>query len=121
MVEVVQSVSDAIVMTARLKTLAERFEDADFKLLVADLTLTLAGIRMSLATLLGENADLKQKLRGREQEGADPCPKCKGLTYHLNSSAPDPTYWEVGGIQRRYKCSFCGFSESRFFVPTDEL
>jgi hypothetical protein len=63
-----------------------------------------------------ENAELKAKVRELDSAEADPCPKCRKRGWQLESSEPDDMFGELGGIRRLYKCSFCGFSESKLIT-----
>ena len=42
-----------------------------------------------------------------------PCPKCSASSFRLEGSKPDPKMGAVGLFRRDYRCSECGFAESR--------
>ena len=112
MVEVLSSVTAAINIAKKLLEVSERTRDADSKLLVADLTINLAEIKVQLAEVMEENTQLKAKINA---EG-EPCPKCRKLGWHVESSVPDSLMGQVGGIRRTYECSYCGFSEQHLWA-----
>ena len=113
MVEVLSAVTAAINIAKKLLEVSERTRDADSKLLVAELTMKLADIKMQLAEMMEENTRLKAKINA---EG-EPCPKCRKLGWHVESSAPDSLMAQVGGIRRTYECSYCDFSEEHLWAP----
>jgi regulator of replication initiation timing len=118
MVGLLSSITTAITIAKRLRDVSDKIKDADFKNLLAELTLNLADIKMQLAEVLEENTQLKAKVRALEAVEGDPCPKCHKRGWEIESSSPDPTFGELGGIQRIYKCSLCGFTENKFISPS---
>jgi len=80
-------------------------------MLVADLNLELAEIKMQLAGVLEENTRLKSRISDLESIEGEKCPKCRKQGWQLESSQPDPLFGQAGGIRRLYKCTLCGFSE----------
>jgi len=71
-----------------------------------------------------ENIELREKILSLEQrikqiedfEG-EPCPRCRKPAWVLESSEPDKTFGELGGLHRIYKCSECGSTESQLITP----
>jgi hypothetical protein len=41
------------------------------------------------------------------------CPKCRQAGWQIESSAPDDVFADLGVSTRVYKCTFCGFTESK--------
>ena len=113
MTDIISTISSAITLTRRLKTISDNIKDAEIKNLLADLSLQLADAKLKLASILEENAALKQRIKENENIEGDPCPKCRMRSYQLVSSKPDDIFGEAGGIRRLYKCSSCGFSEEK--------
>ena len=71
--DVVASIHHAIEITAKLRTLAKKVEDADFKMLLADLSneladakLDLANLKAEMASLKSENNELRSKIGAKE-------------------------------------------------------
>jgi hypothetical protein len=117
MTDVMQSLSHAIDIAKRLREMNEKVKNADFANLIADLNLEFADVKLKLAGVMEENLKLKETIRALESVEGEPCPKCRKRTYELESSRPDPTFGDMGAIQRTYKCSLCGFSEQKLIVP----
>lgn len=115
--DIVTMLSTAITLAARLKKISENIKDAEFKNLLADLSLELADAKMKLASLVEENTELKVKLKAIEKAEGDPCPKCHERGWHLEDSKPDKIFGDLGGMRRIYKCSFCGFTEEKLVSP----
>ena len=118
MPEIMSSISSAITIAKKLKVVSDKVKDADFKNLLADLNLELAGIKMQLAEVMEENIRQKAKISDLESTEGEKCPKCRKRGWQLESSNPDPVFGEVGGIHRTYKCTLCGFSEGMLLTPS---
>jgi ribosomal protein L37E len=117
MVEIISSISNAISLVSRLKKISENVRDAELKNLLADLSLELAEAKMKMASLIGENVDLQNRIRELESVEGDPCPRCRKRGWHIEKSEPDENFGEMGGIRRTYQCSLCGFTEERLIIP----
>ena len=115
--EVISSVSNAIALVSRLKKVSENIRNAEFKNLLADLSLELAEAKIKMASLITENAELQNKITELESLEGDPCPKCRKRTWQIEKSEPDEIYGIVGGIRRTYLCSACGFTEQKLIKP----
>jgi hypothetical protein len=62
-----------------------------------------------------ENLSLKQRIELSEK--GEHCPKCRKGYWNLVESNPHPTFGELGVLERKYKCSECGFTENQTFDP----
>ena len=116
MTDIISTISSAISIASRLKTISDNIKDAEFKNLLADLSLELADVKLKLANIIEENTVLKQRIKEIEVAQGDPCPKCRKRTFELVSSKPDIIFGEARGIRRLYKCSSCGFSEEKLIT-----
>lgn len=74
MADVVTSIQHAIEVVGKLRALSKKIEEADFKMLLADLSgnladakLELANVKGEMASLLSENRSLKAQLESRQQ------------------------------------------------------
>ncbi|MFY9619060.1 MAG: hypothetical protein WAM70_16350 [Pyrinomonadaceae bacterium] len=114
--EVISSVTKAIALVSRLKKIGENIRDAEFKNVLADLSLELAETKLKMASLIGENADLHNRIRELESAEGDPCPKCRKRGWHVEKSEPDEIFGDLGGIRRTYLCSYCGFTEQELIT-----
>ena|SRR5688572_25375111 len=117
MVEIISSVTNAISLVSRLRKISDNIRDAEFKNLLADLSLELADVKLKMAGLLNENLDLQNKIKELESVEGNPCPKCRKRGWQIEKSEPDRVFRKVGGIRRTYKCAFCGFSEEELIKP----
>jgi ribosomal protein L37E len=113
MADLVSTVSTALTIVSRLKEISDKVRDAEFRNLVADLSIELAEVKLKVAGLLEENAKLRQQLNELDTTPADPCPRCRKRTYVVTKSVPDKQFGELGGIRRTYACSSCGFTEEK--------
>lgn len=117
MADLISSVSTAITLATRLREISKNIEDAEFKNLLADLSLELADAKLKIADLISENAEIKEKLRSLTSANGEICPKCNNRTFELISTKPHPIFSEVGAKEREYKCSECGFAEAKLIQP----
>jgi len=116
MSEIFAVVAKAIGTMQKLKEVSDKIKDADMRNLVADLNLDLADIKMKLAEISNENRELKEKILDRE--GPERCPSCKARDWRLVSNHRDATFGDLGAFNRVYKCSACGYSETKLITPS---
>lgn len=112
MADILGSLSAALAIASRLKTISDHVRDAEFKKLLADLNMELAEAKMKMVDLVEESARLKERVRELEKVEGDRCPKCHKMAWQLESSRADSTFGDLGVKQRTYKCSACGFAET---------
>jgi uncharacterized protein with PIN domain len=81
-------------------------------------------LREAALALQEENINLKNqvlelqgKVRKLEAFEGEPCPKCRKPAWIVESSKPDRTFGDLGGIRRVYRCTECGFTESQLVTP----
>ena len=85
---------------------------------IANLQGRLIDVQQQALGLQNENQELRDEIKQlntklAETVEAEPCPSCRRKGWHVESSAPDPTFGDLGGARRVYRCSFCNFSESK--------
>jgi hypothetical protein len=78
---------------------------------ISDSKEALLSAQEMISQLRSENERLKTKLA--ETVDAEPCPRCLKKGWHVETTAPDPMFGELGVACRVYKCSFCQFTENR--------
>jgi hypothetical protein len=88
---------------------------------VANIQGQLIDVQQKTLALQSENQtqrDEINQLKAQLAETAefDPCPRCRKKGWHVASSDRDPTFGDLGGSHRVYKCSFCGLTEGRLFT-----
>ena len=82
---------------------------------IADSKESLLDAQEQISKLQAQIRDLSAKLA--ETVDSEPCPSCRRKGWHVESSEPDPTFGDLGGVRRLYRCQFCGFSESQLITP----
>lgn len=117
MADLLSSVSTAISLATRLREIGKNIEDAEFKNILADLSLELADSKLKMADLISENAALKEKLAALTSATGELCPKCNNRTFELVSTKPHKTMGRLGAMERVYTCSSCNFSEPKLVTP----
>lgn len=117
MADIISSVSTAISLAARLREISKSIENAEFKNLLADLSLELAEAKLKMADLISENAAMKEKINSLTSATGEVCPRCNNRTFEIISTRKHPTFGRLGAKEREYKCSGCGFAETKFVEP----
>ncbi|WP_217475636.1 hypothetical protein [Stutzerimonas stutzeri] len=117
MSDLISAITTAVSLASRLREISKNIEDAEFKNILADLSLELADTKLKVAGLLTENTELKEKLRALTSATGESCPSCNNRTYKITSTKPHPTFGDLGCKERQYTCSTCGFSEAVLVDP----
>ncbi|ASD68501.1 hypothetical protein [Pseudoalteromonas piscicida] len=117
MADILTTVSTAITLATRLREVGKNIEDAEFKNLLADLSLELADAKLKIADLVSENVSLKEKLEDITSASGERCPSCNNRTFKIISTRPHPTFGRLGAKEREYKCSTCNFEETKMIEP----
>lgn len=117
MTDLVSSISTVISLATRLRDINENIKSAEFKNLLADLSLQLSDVKLKLADVLEENTKLKSEVAALKNVDGDPCPKCRKRGWQLESSKRDSIFGDLGGMRKTFKCSLCGYSEERLETP----
>lgn len=117
MTDLISSVSTAITLATRLREISKNIEDAEFKNLVADLSIELAEAKQKIADLISENTKLNERINSLTSATGERCPKCNNLTFELISTKPHKIFGDMGTMEREYVCSGCGFAESKLIEP----
>ena len=114
MTDLTSSLSQALALATRLRTMSEKMKEGEFKRILDALLLDLAEMQLQLDELLNENAALK----GQAQELANPqgqlCPRCGELGWRVSRSRPHTT---PGVIVQIYACPKCGLKEETLVKP----
>jgi len=113
MADMISSIATAFTLATRLKEISKNLEGAEFKNLLADLSIELADAKLKMADLISENIELKQKIAEITSAVGETCPSCKNRSFKLISSKPHKTFGRLGVMERMYECSTCGFKEPR--------
>lgn len=87
--EAIAAVSSAIGIAKRLKEISKNIENAEFKNLLADLSLELADVKLKLADFMEENVQLRTELAELKNQEAEGPPEMKnGVYYKHNGDGP---------------------------------
>ena len=84
---------------------------------MADLSLELAEAKLKISDLVSDNVELNEKIRLLTSATGERCPKCNNLTFEIISTKPHEIFGDLGTKEREYKCSGCGFNESKLIEP----
>ena len=74
--DLISIVSTAISLATRLREIGKNIQDAEFKNLLADLSLELAAAKLKISDLISENAEMKERLRSFTSATGELCPEC---------------------------------------------
>ena len=90
MSEIIGSISAAITTAKRLNEISKNIRNAEFKNLLADLSMELADTKLRLSKLIEENSELKEELSKLKQSksGADELIFKDGLYYKNGGDGP---------------------------------
>ena len=113
MADIISTVSTAISLATRLREIGKNIENAEFKNLLAELSLELADAKLKIADLISENTALKGKLEEVTSATGERCPKCNNRTFQIIATRPHRTFGRLGTKERDYECSICHFKESK--------
>jgi len=87
--EAIAAVSSAIGIAKRLKEISKNVADAEFKNLLADLSLELAEVKLKLADFMEENVQLRNELTDLKKQKDEGTPVVKnGVYYKTNGDGP---------------------------------
>lgn len=112
--DLIGSMASVLAITTRLREISKNIENAEFKNLLADLSMELADTKLKLADLIQENLVLKEKINTLSSVSlADKCPKCRKPSYELKDSVESSVFDGMGVYDRTYVCDSCGFSETK--------
>jgi hypothetical protein len=117
MTDLLSGFSQALSIASRLREISKNIEDAEFKNLLADLSLELADAKFKISDLISENVGLREQIFKMSSAKGKPCPKCNNRSYELISTKPHSTFGNLGAKEHEYKCSSCDFTESEIVKP----
>lgn len=110
---------------ASLKTIWDLAKNAQDAQLAMKISAEIANVQGKLIDVQQQAIALQQENQTQRDEinqlkanlaetvEADPCPRCRKKGWHVESSAPLPTFADMGVSERVYKCSFCEFTETK--------
>lgn len=105
--DILSSVAIALSLTTRLREIGNNIEDAEFKNLLADLSLELADAKLKISDLVSENMELKDKLHSLTSDTEKLCPKCNQRGFYFDGEV----YWDR--VSRFPYCPRCYGEDKR--------
>ena len=115
MSELTASISHALTLATRLRSMSEKIRDGEFKRVLDALLLELAELQLKLDQVSSEYIGLKGQAQAPGQSGAaaqsaqgDCCPRCGAIGWKVSATKPTKT---PGVIAQIYACRQCGLKE----------
>jgi hypothetical protein len=110
MSDLTASISHALTLATRLRSMSEKIKDGEFKRVLDALLLELAELQLKLDQLVSEYMGLKGQAPGQPAPPAqgDCCPRCGALGWKISATKPTKT---AGVIAQIYACGKCGLKE----------
>jgi len=111
MSDLTASISHALTLATRLRSMSEKIKDGEFKRVLDALLLELAEIQLKLDQLVSEYMGLKGQAQPGQpaaQDQGDCCPRCGALGWKISATKPTKT---AGVIAQIYACGKCGLKE----------
>jgi len=108
------SLTQALAIATRLRTVSEKMKEGEFKRLCDALLLELAEVQMKLGDVLTENATLKAQLQAGDDSEVICCPRCFERGWHLVETRPHKT---PGVVVQVWACPKCKLKEETVVKP----
>lgn len=110
MSDLTASISHALTLATRLRSMSEKIKDGEFKRVLDALLLELAELQLKLDQLVSDYMGLKGQAPGQAAPAAqgDCCPRCGALGWKVSATKPTKT---AGVIAQIYACGKCGLKE----------
>ena len=105
MSDLTTSITQAMGMATRLRSMSEKLKEGEYKRLCDALILELAEVQIKLDALLQEHASMAEQAKA-SPEGVC-CPRCGALGWKVTSTKPK----SPGVIAHTYACRSCGLKE----------
>jgi len=114
MTDLVASLSQAIALASRLRSMSEGMKEGEFKRIIDALLVELAEVQLKLEELVSENATLKVQPQTHANPQQEMCPRCGEFGWRLSSSRPHKT---PGVVVQTYTCPKCKLKEETLIRP----
>ena len=108
MSDLAASISQALVLATRLRSMSEKLKEGDFKRVLDALLLELAEVQLKVEEVLSENSTLKGQQQAKANPQPELCPRCGQLGWRLTGSRPHKT---PGTVVQTHSCPKCGLKE----------
>jgi predicted RNA-binding Zn-ribbon protein involved in translation (DUF1610 family) len=114
MADLFTSLSQALTLATRLRSMSERQQDGEFKRILDALLVELVDVQLKLEELMSENVALKSEVQAHANPQGELCPRCGELGWRVSSSRPHKT---PGVISQTYSCPKCKLKEEVLIRP----
>ena len=108
------SLSQAMTLATRLRSMSEKLKEGEFKRILDALLLELAEVQLKLDDVLSEQVALKGQLQSQANPQGELCPRCGALGWKVTGSRPHKT---PGVIVQTHGCAKCGLKEETLIKP----
>jgi predicted RNA-binding Zn-ribbon protein involved in translation (DUF1610 family) len=114
MTDLITSLSQALGIATRLRSMSQAMKEGEFKRLLDALLLELAEAQIKSEELVSENAAQKVQLQAHVKPQPELCPRCGELGWRLSGSRPHQT---PGVVVQTYTCPKCKLKEETLVRP----
>jgi hypothetical protein len=108
------SLSQAMTLATRLRSMSEKLKEGEFKRILDALLLELAEAQLKLDEFLSEHATLKGQAHAQANPQGELCPRCGALGWKVTGSRPHKT---PGVVVQTHGCAKCGLKEETLVKP----
>jgi Zn finger protein HypA/HybF involved in hydrogenase expression len=112
--DLAKSITQALGLATRLRSISQNLKEGEFKRLCDALLVELAEVQMKLDEVLTENATLKAQSQAEEDSGVICCPRCFEQGWHLVETRPHKT---PGVVVQVWACPKCKLKEETIVKP----
>jgi hypothetical protein len=114
MSDLTTSLSQAMTLATRLRSMSEKLKEGEFKRILDALLLELAELQLKLDEVMTEQVALKSQLHAQANPQGELCPRCGALGWKATGSRPHKT---PGVIVQTHSCTKCGLKEETLVKP----
>jgi hypothetical protein len=114
MSDLISSMSQAMTLATRLRSMSEKLKEGEFKRVLDALLLELAEVQLKLDDLMSEQVALKGQLQAQVNPQGELCPRCGALGWKVTGSRPHKT---PGVVVQTHSCAKCGLREDTLVKP----
>jgi hypothetical protein len=114
MSDLINSLSQAMSLATRLRSMSEKLKEGEFKRVLDALLLELAEVQLKLDELMSEHVALKGQLQAQANPQGELCPRCGALGWKVTGSRPHKT---SGVVVQTHSCAKCGLKEETLVKP----
>jgi len=114
MSDLTTSITQALTLATRLRSMSEKLKEGEFKRLADALLLELAEVQLKLGEVVSENASLRDQLQTQANPQGMRCPRCGEVGWRVTNTKPHKT---PGVVAQTSACPKCGLKEEVLIKP----